>query len=152
MYKLIVFIVLVGLCSAANFICTPEMKKNKNCTKEHNPVCGIKIDSAKNYKYSSIKSTYSNKCLACAEKSVEFYAEGSCESYHKSAYFCHPSAYLLQACTLENFPVCGLFDDSVSCKKAPCGQSYSNKCLACTNQQVSYFLPGNCDEQQFYQP
>ncbi|KAL4438803.1 hypothetical protein ABPG74_013476 [Tetrahymena malaccensis] len=128
------------------------MKQNKNCTRELNPVCGVKLDPTKSQKYSSIKSTYSNKCVACAEEDVEFYAEGSCEDYPKIATFCHPNAYLNQACTLEFFPVCGLFDDSVICKQGPCGSNYSNKCVACTNKQVSYFLPGYCHLQEQYQP
>ncbi|KAL4471113.1 hypothetical protein ABPG72_006494 [Tetrahymena utriculariae] len=114
----------------------PEQKNSWTCKKTAG------FEQTKSYKYSSIKSTYSNKCTACAEKYVEFYAEGSCEAYPKIASFCHPSAYLNQACTQESYPVCGLFDSSVLCKKAPCGSNFSNKCVACTNEQVSYFLLG----------
>ncbi|KAL4438804.1 hypothetical protein ABPG74_013477 [Tetrahymena malaccensis] len=152
MNKFIICLALVGFCTAANFICTPEMKQNKNCSREYNPVCGVKMDPNKSSKYSSIKSTYSNKCIACSEEDVEFYAEGSCEQYPKIAAFCHPDAHLNKGCTKEFFPTCGLFDDSVICQQGPCGSNYSNKCVACINQEVSYILPGYCHLHEQYQP
>ncbi|EAR83793.2 kazal-type proteinase inhibitor 1 (macronuclear) [Tetrahymena thermophila SB210] len=150
MNKFFIALTILGLCAAANFKCTTEMKANKFCTREYMPVCGIKMAEQGSSKYSSIKTTYGNKCTACAEEGVEFYAEGSCEEYPKNATFCHPEAHLSKICTRELFPTCGLFDSSIICAKGPCGSNFNNKCMACVNKQVSYFLAGYCDHKYKY--
>ncbi|KAL4468132.1 hypothetical protein ABPG72_019136 [Tetrahymena utriculariae] len=151
MNKILIALTILGLCAAANFKCTSEMKTAKVCTREYMPVCGIKMAEKESSKYSSMKATYANKCTACVEEGVEFYAVGSCEEYPKEANFCHPEAHLSLACTREFFPTCGLFDDSITCTQGPCGSNFNNKCMACINEHISYFLNGYCHHQEQYQ-
>ncbi|EAR83794.1 kazal-type proteinase inhibitor 1 (macronuclear) [Tetrahymena thermophila SB210] len=143
MNKLIVIVAIIGFCTAANIKCTEKQKQSKICTMEYMPVCGVKIDPEN--QYSQTFATYGNKCGACSE-GVEFYAEGECESYNKKAIFCHPDDHLNVACTREFSPVCGLFDSSINCFAAPCGQNYSNKCTACINKEVTHFVKGSCED------
>ncbi|KAL4431904.1 hypothetical protein ABPG74_012716 [Tetrahymena malaccensis] len=143
MNKLIVILAIIGVCTAANIKCTEEQKKSKVCTMEYMPVCGVKVDPQNNY--SQTITTHGNKCGACSAGS-DFYVQGECESYHKNAVFCHPDDHLKIACTREFSPVCGLFDLSVNCFAAPCGQDFSNKCTACSSKEVSHFVQGRCEE------
>ncbi|KAL4468131.1 hypothetical protein ABPG72_019135 [Tetrahymena utriculariae] len=144
MNKILIAIVILGVCTAANIKCTAEQKKAKFCTMEYMPVCGVKIDSKD--RFSQTFATYGNKCSACAAEGVEFYITGECEQYPKEATFCHPDAHLSKACTREYFPVCGLFDQSIQCFRFPCGMNYSNKCSACINEHVAYLVPGDCEQ------
>ena len=49
-----------------------------------------------------------------------------------------------QICTLQHDPVCGYFNETVQCVKAPCAQTYSNSCRACANEKVEYWVEGEC--------
>lgn len=42
-------------------------------------------------------------------------------------------------------PVCGFFDESIQCIKAPCAQTYSNGCVACISGNVEFYTRGECD-------
>jgi hypothetical protein len=50
------------------------------------------------------------------------------------------------ACTREYEPVCGLHNEEsgIVCIKAPCGQTFSNKCTACAETGVSEYIAGAC--------
>ncbi|EAR99248.1 kazal-type proteinase inhibitor 1 (macronuclear) [Tetrahymena thermophila SB210] len=138
----IVFAIIMTVCAASNIKCTEKQKQAIACTYEYEPVCGVKLDEKSQYiqKY----STYGNKCQACGEEGVEFYAVGECQNYPENAIFCHPEAYLQPGCTRELNPVCGYFDESFSCSNSVCSSNYSNRCSACINQEVSYVLQGFC--------
>lgn len=43
-----------------------------------------------------------------------------------------------QVCTMEYAPVCGWFDESIQCIRYPCASTYSNPCMACSNENVAY--------------
>ena len=51
-----------------------------------------------------------------------------------------------EVCTMKNQPVCGWFKESVQCIKAPCAIDASNPCEACANENVAYWIEGECDE------
>ncbi|EAR99247.1 kazal-type proteinase inhibitor 1 (macronuclear) [Tetrahymena thermophila SB210] len=143
MKTLLITLAIISLCAAENIKCTEQQKKAEACTYEYEPVCGVKVDQTSLYIQS--KETYGNKCSACATEGVEFYAVGKCEEYPENAVFCHPDISSQQlGCTREYYPVCGYFDESIKCRKAPCGSNYSNKCAACINKEVNYYLNGFC--------
>ncbi|KAL4477381.1 hypothetical protein ABPG72_002375 [Tetrahymena utriculariae] len=133
---------ILGVCFASNIKCTEKQKLARACTFEYEPVCGVKVDPSSNYIQSF--STYGNKCEACSEKGVEFYSSGECEKYPQDVVFCHPDAYLQPGCTRELNPVCGYFDESFQCQNSQCSSNYSNKCSACINKEISYYLQGFC--------
>jgi hypothetical protein len=47
-------------------------------------------------------------------------------------------------CTMDFVPVCGYFEESIQCIKEPCGQTYSNGCMACSDEKVDYWIDGEC--------
>ena len=67
---------LSGL-SKNKHICPPESKGATACTREYNPVCGWNNDNVKCIKY-PCASSYSNPCMACSNKDVEYYTLGKC--------------------------------------------------------------------------
>ena len=48
-------------------------------------------------------------------------------------------------CTQEYVGVCGLFNQTIQCIKAPCGQTYGNICTACSDEKVATVTMGACD-------
>jgi hypothetical protein len=49
------------------------------------------------------------------------------------------------ACTMDYNPVCGWNDSGeIQCIKYPCAETYSNGCVACSNEYVEYYTPGEC--------
>ncbi|KAL4476233.1 hypothetical protein ABPG74_009968 [Tetrahymena malaccensis] len=135
--------IIIGVCAASNIKCTQEQKEAVACTYEYEPVCGVKANSSS--KYSQSFATYGNKCQACSEEGVEFYAHGECDKYPSNALFCHPDSYLQPACTKELDPVCGYYDeDSLQYKNQKFSEDFSNKCNACFHKNISYILQGFC--------
>jgi hypothetical protein len=50
-------------------------------------------------------------------------------------------------CTKEYIPVCGLNDPAkIQCIRAPCGMTYSNRCMACLNENVLTVELGSCEQ------
>lgn len=47
--------------------CLPEQRNSNICTFLYNPVCGMPMHQ-----------TFSNSCIACSNKSVEYYVQGEC--------------------------------------------------------------------------
>lgn len=75
------------------------------------------------------------------DNGCEFY---DCPSVEKV--FCNESQRNV-FCTREYIPVCGFFDsEQIQCVKEPCGQTYGNKCDACSDEKVLYWEEGECSE------
>lgn len=62
--------------------------------------------------------------------------------------YCTAESRGVGACTMEHAPVCGWNDETVQCVTYPCAQTYSNKCMACTNEHVAYYTQGECPTSQ----
>jgi hypothetical protein len=62
-------------------------------------------------------------------------------------YTCQPADRSVEICSTQYQGVCGLFNTSIQCIKAPCGQTYDNVCNACKNSQVASVVLGECDKQ-----
>ncbi len=58
--------------------------------------------------------------------------------------YCTASQRGAEICTMEYAPVCGWFDESIRCVKYPCAQTYSNTCMACSEEKVAYWTAGEC--------
>ena len=59
--------------------------------------------------------------------------------------YCTPKQKNAQVCSEIYVPVCGWFDSSrIQCIKYPCASTYSNRCIACQNPDVSYWTYGEC--------
>jgi len=59
--------------------------------------------------------------------------------------FCTPQSRNAEVCIQLYQPVCGFFDpEKVQCVKAPCAQTFSNSCFACMDQNVLYYVDGEC--------
>ncbi|EAR83788.1 kazal-type proteinase inhibitor 1 (macronuclear) [Tetrahymena thermophila SB210] len=150
MMKVIFLALIVCLCKAANFKCEDSQKNLSFCTKEYLPVCGVVQNSIGQIE--QFYKTFSNKCEACISGKIEFYALGECEEYPKQAIFCHPDDSQNDTCTKEYRPVCGVFDNKTFTLNQSLSQTYSNSCLACIDENVSYYIPQSCqvifDEKQ----
>lgn len=72
------------------------------------------------------------------------YFRGECPEFEKT--FCKPEQRGSVACTMEYRPVCGWFDESIQCIKYPCAATYSNPCMACSDEIVAYWTEGECPE------
>lgn len=59
--------------------CLPDQRKVDFCTTQHDPVCGY-FDSSDSECFfnQNCTQTFSNKCMACADKTVIFYRRGRC--------------------------------------------------------------------------
>ncbi|MBN2101363.1 MAG: hypothetical protein JW716_00660 [Candidatus Aenigmarchaeota archaeon] len=60
--------------------------------------------------------------------------------------YCTEEQRGVQACTMEYRPVCGWFDESIQCVKYPCADTYSNPCMACSDEKVEYWTEGECPQ------
>lgn len=112
----------------------------KGCPKIFRPVCGY-------YKNcNGIGKTFSNSCLACSDKKIQYYTEGKCKikkSHKKIKYNkCSPESRIGNVCFLLFKPVCGI---TSKCKHniSEC-QTYSNSCFACHDKTVLYYKDGPC--------
>ena len=47
-------------------------------------------------------------------------------------------------CTREYRPVCGYYFPSIDCDHFPCTKEFSNRCVACAEDNVEYILKGKC--------
>jgi len=57
---------------------------------------------------------------------------------------CTPESRQGEFCTMDYNPVCGWYDESISCIKYPCAQTYSNACQACKKSMVKGWTAGEC--------
>jgi hypothetical protein len=60
---------------------------------------------------------------------------------------CAATSWPVGACTREYNPVCGWFDESVQCVTYPCAATYSNPCIACSDENVIGWTAGECETQ-----
>ncbi len=58
--------------------------------------------------------------------------------------FCSAESRKAEACITIYQPVCGYFNSSIQCIKAPCAGTYSNSCVACMDGKVDYWISGEC--------
>ena len=49
-------------------------------------------------------------------------------------------------CTQEFKGVCGLFNQSIQCIKAPCGRTFGTICQACSDESVATVTEGTCED------
>lgn len=111
------------------YICKPS--DNSVCIAVYDPVCGVD------------GRTYGNRC-ELEKAGIEFKHSGECSS---TKVFCTEDQRNARVCTREFVPVCGFFDPTkVACKKSPCAQAYSNKCGACSDENVQYWIEGECED------
>ncbi|MFC2142838.1 hypothetical protein ACFLQN_00385 [Candidatus Aenigmatarchaeota archaeon] len=57
-------------------------------------------------------------------------------TYGDNRIYCQEDQRGVGACTMDYTPVCGFSDDG--------SETYSNGCVACTNENVNYYIPGEC--------
>jgi hypothetical protein len=83
--------------------------------------------------------------FACREGMEPFFSDDGCG--------CQKMMQPEKSCSgMEGFdcmgiydPVCGYSDpEKVQCLKYPCASMYNNSCLACENQDVIYYVRGEC--------
>ena len=100
------------------------------CSTVSNPVCGYFTKGKCTSRYFELDAT--NPCTACANKGVLFYEEGPCTG--KKVYC--DALVRNELCTKEYFPVCAYSKDG---KKTA-----GNRCMACADYEVDYYVVGEC--------
>ncbi len=66
------------------------------------------------------------------------------DSSDESKNYCTPEQKKANICTMDYSPVCGYYDQSIQCIRAPCAETYSNACTACASGKVEYWVKGEC--------
>ncbi len=68
-----------------------------------------------------------------------------CPEGKLKAYDCTPEQKKAEVCTAIYKPVCGWFDPAkIHCLKYPCAQTFSNSCVACSDEKVISWTEGEC--------
>jgi len=79
-------------------------------------------------------------------KLVEETAERYCNSNFEVLNYCLEKSRNADACIAVYEPVCGNMDgEKIQCIRAPCANTYSNSCLACSDENVLYYASGECE-------
>ncbi len=61
--------------------------------------------------------------------------------------YCAPEPRETDFCIQIYKPVCGWFDpNKIQCIRYPCAQTFSNSCVACSNNDVLYWTEGECPQ------
>lgn len=135
----------VGTCiNCGNGICE-EIENVCNCPDD----CTAKSDTA-HHSFASVAEfcEFENKYTAyCKNLGTTEESELSeiCSSCQKRT-FCTPEQRNAEACTLEYKPVCGWYSEEVQCVTYPCAETYSNQCMACSDEKVEYWTEGECHD------
>lgn len=62
--------------------------------------------------------------------------------------YCTEESRIGDACIAQYDPVCGWSDpEKVQCIRYPCASDYSNSCNACQDENVLYWIKGECPEE-----
>lgn len=57
-------------------------------------------------------------------------------------FYCLPEDREADVCAADYAPVCGF--SSENCVEEDCRRTYGNSCHACSNENVSYYVQGEC--------
>ena len=84
-----------------------------------------------------IMESYPRKCAADGKTYIEV--------IENKPIYCKEEQRNVQICTMDYTPVCSNFGQNIQCIRAPCGQTYSNACSACSNPDVESYTMGECE-------
>jgi hypothetical protein len=132
--KIVLLLALVGFSMAYRPIitqCTPEQKEAKFCPMIYSPVIGVTE--------SGEAAEYPNACMACAAEGVVYHyppepkpavQSTSCEGFPRESVLC----------SMIYQPVCA------TVKGSSVPVTYSNGCMACSDEKVISYTQGACEE------
>ncbi len=70
-----------------------------------------------------------------------------CPDVEENRVYCSEEQKQADACIEIYQPVCGYSDpEKIQCVRAPCASTYSNSCFACIDENVEYWIEGQCPE------
>jgi len=108
------------------------------CSTESDPVCAFFKKDICSKKLSQLEGT--NACTACNNKGVVYYEKGPCKG---NKVYCDPFARP-EFCTEEFNPVCAF--SKGRCRGGYCKTTAGNKCSACADTKVEFYIRGECDQ------
>ena len=77
-------------------------------------------------------------------KNLIFYMNILCFIYTQTFPYICKQEDRQKACSQEYKGVCGLFNQSIQCIKAPCGQTFGTICQACSEERIASVTDGIC--------
>ena len=90
-----------------------------------------------------IMESYPRQCSANGRTFTESIEDDEDPTENKT--FCNPDERNVDTCVKIYKPVCGWFDpEHIQCIRYPCANTYSNSCLACSDEKVLYWTEGEC--------
>lgn len=101
------------------------------CATNYEPVCAYFKDEQNNQEFAQRDSV--NSCTACAEETSIYYIQGRCPG---NKVYCDKKA-VRGICTLEYSPVCAHTADG--------SFTAGNRCAACADWDVNYYVVGECN-------
>ena len=136
-----------GKCPCADNLCKKEGEAIPVIL--HAPTCckGLKLIKPQDKMILGISGICTAKC-----------GDGICDNETESNYNCPKDCQIIKnyckpsdrndnsssVCLTLYEPVCGWFNSSVECLKYPCTTTYSNSCVACSDNTITYWTAGEC--------
>jgi len=128
-----------GACEDVQTTCDPD-NRPEVCTAIYTATCAV----AANCEGSHCFQDTSSSCVACSMEGVAYSLPGVCpgDNDNSDREYCDPNNRP-EVCTLEYNPVCA---HTSNCVGEDCWSTAGNSCSACANENVDYWYPGECSD------
>jgi len=143
--KHVFFIIGLVVLSVIATGCSPVVSPEPNGTPAAD-VCAADVKQCPDGSFVSRDPDDGCEFRPCPSDEDSGAASDGNETSDLERHVCTPDEREVDACIELYQPVCGYFNDSIQCVKAPCAATYSNGCFACMDEKVEAWTAGACEE------